>query len=196
MTSDGLSLRAEQRVPDGPRAAAVIAHPHPLYGGDMGNPVVVALFDALAGVGVATLRFDFRGAGGSEGTFGEGVGERADTVAAIEQLGRAAPDVPMALVGYSFGADVALGVTDERLAGWFLVAPPLQAPTEVDRDERPKRLVVPAHDQFRPPDSAQAAVAGWTNTAVEVIEGADHFLAGHLGQAAKRCTAFFDDLLG
>ena len=109
-TSDGCSLDGDLSVPDGPvRAAAVICHPHPLYGGDRHNNVVDALFRALPPVGVAALRFDFRGVGRSTGKHGLGVDEGLDLVAALDELSSRWPALPLIAAGYSFGSMVALG---------------------------------------------------------------------------------------
>ena len=117
-TADGLSLEAELAVPEDARAGAVLAHPHPQYGGDMRTSAVAALFERLPEDGVAALRFNFRGVGASEGTFDDGRGERLDFEAALGALCDAieAVDAPVLAAGSSFGADVSLSVADERLA--------------------------------------------------------------------------------
>ena len=202
-TADGLSLVAELRVPDGPAgdgpwAAAVLAHPHPEHGGNMRSIVPGALFDALPAQGVACLRFNFRGVGGSEGTFGEGRAERADVVAALDALASITEGLPLVVAGWSFGADTALAVGDERLAGWCAVAPPLRF-GKVDEmvaahDPRPKLLVVPQHDQFRNPESAAAVVADWANTRIEVVAGSDHFFIGRIERVPPLVLAFLHAL--
>ena len=98
--------------------AAAVCHPHPLYGGDMNNYVVVAVCQALAEAGIAGLRFNYRGVGRSEGTYGEGVGERTDAAAALtylRQLAQVERD-RVGIIGYSFGATIALMAADEGLA--------------------------------------------------------------------------------
>jgi len=88
-----------------PRGGAVICHPHPLYGGDMHNNVVSALEQGFAEQGWTTLRFNFRGVGGSEGAYGEGRGEVEDLVRAVEFLKHQMDnDSSVILAGYSFGA--------------------------------------------------------------------------------------------
>lgn len=110
--SGALRLRAELALPDspGPLPGAVICHPHPLYGGDMHNNVVMGVHDALLQCGFATLRFNFRGAGGSEGVHENGIAEVDDVLAALRFLAAAegVDAARLALVGYSFGAGVAL----------------------------------------------------------------------------------------
>jgi alpha/beta superfamily hydrolase len=193
-TSDGLDLEAELAVPPTPNGAVVLAHPHPQQGGSMRSLVTSELFRTLPAAGIATLRFNFRGVEGSEGTFGGGVAEHDDVVAAIDRLRVATSATPLVLAGWSFGADVSASVVDPRLAGWFLIAPPLRVlPDErlvAASDPRPKHLAVPEHDMFRPPDSAREATAGWTNTTVEVVPGADHFLVGRTAKVAAALVAF------
>jgi hypothetical protein len=187
-TADGLSLEAELALPDQPVGAVVLAHPHPQQGGSMRSLVTSELFRSLPDARIAALRFNFRGVEGSEGTHGGGVDERHDIVAAIDRLRLATDARPLVLAGWSFGADVAASVLDDRLAGWFLIAPPLRIVPAPDfvagADPRPKLLVVPEHDMFRPPASAREATADWANTTVEVIAGADHFLVGRTAKAA------------
>src|SRR5947209_14506019 len=102
-----LSLEARMALPDSPYAGIVICHPHPLYGGDMDNPVVVRVQEVCAELGLATLRFNFRSVGGSSGSHANGVGEQDDAVAALHVLAKTVGDRPLAIAGYSFGARVA-----------------------------------------------------------------------------------------
>jgi alpha/beta superfamily hydrolase len=142
------------------------------------------LFERLPAEGVACLRFNFRGVEGSEGSHGDGVAERMDVVAAIDILAAITEGWPLVLAGWSFGADTSLAVNDERVAGWCAVAPPLRVVKTEDMvaagDPRPKLLVVPEHDQFRSPGSAQEATAEWKNTRLVVVPGADHFFVGRV----------------
>jgi uncharacterized protein len=179
-TADGHTLAGDLCVPADARAAAVVCHPHPAYGGDRRNVVVDALFRGLAGAGVAALRFDFRHAERTAAR--EGVAERADVVAAIHRVAtEVALDVPLYLVGYSYGADIALAVGDDRHAGWAVVAPPFRFSSPArpgDGDDRPVLVVAAEHDQFAPPSWVARATAGWPDVTVEVAPMADHFLAG------------------
>jgi alpha/beta superfamily hydrolase len=191
-TSDGLALEGELAVPDEPWAAAVLAHPHPQYGGSMRSIVIGALFAALPDAGVATLRFNFRGVEGSDGAFDDGRGERHDVVAALDVLHPITEGLPLVLAGWSFGADTSLAVDDERVTAWFAVAPPLRRESDYPAatDPRPKLVVAPEHDQFRSPDSARPILSTWTNTRVEVVKGADHFLVGRTDKAVELFLAF------
>lgn len=190
-TSDGLHLDGDLSAPDGPgapSAAAVVCHPHPLYGGDRRNPVVGAAVRGLLDVGAATLTFDFRGVGASEGVHGRGVDEVHDVAAALDEIAMRFPGVPLWLGGYSFGSIMAMSVADQRVAGWIGIAPPLAAmggrPAAAD-DPRPVHLLVSGHDQFSPPDATAALTEGWAATTTTVLPSADHFLAGHLDAVAR-----------
>jgi alpha/beta superfamily hydrolase len=158
-------------VPDGAWAAALLLHPHPDMGGDRFNHVVDALFRRLPVAGIAAARFDFSSSRLEVAS--------DEVAAALDALGDELDGLPLFVVGYSFGAAVALGVDDPGVAGWFLVAPPVdRAPASpLARDPRPKALAVPEHD-FSPPPQVEAATSGWPATSVSVIAGADHFLVG------------------
>ncbi len=123
-----LTLEGALHLPvSSPAPGVVICHPHPQYGGDMENNVVMAACNALVDRGVAALRFNFRGVGGSDGAFDQGNGERDDVRAALKQL-VALPEVDekrRGLIGYSFGAMVAAEVASGALRALALVSPPI-----------------------------------------------------------------------
>ncbi|MGA3098556.1 MAG: alpha/beta fold hydrolase, partial [Bryobacteraceae bacterium] len=94
----------EEPEEDAPRLAAVVCHPHPLYGGTMHNKVVYRMARGLRRAGAAVLRFNFRGVGRSAGSHGNLVGEIEDARAALAWLRQRYPDLPFSLAGFSFGA--------------------------------------------------------------------------------------------
>src|SRR5687767_7933597 len=109
------------------RAAVVFAHPHPQFGGTMHTKVVFQGAKALARIGCAVLRFNFRGVGRSAGSFGGGSGERDDFRAALDYMAGRYPDARLWAAGFSFGAWVALetGAVDERVTALIGIAPPV-----------------------------------------------------------------------
>jgi len=137
LRSGGLALVARHDPPEGEPpaagpAAAVVCHPHPLFGGTLENKVVHGLARALRESGLHVLRFNFRGAGGSEGLHEEGAGEREDVRAALDKVAELAglpADAPgrLLVAGYSFGAWVGLTVAlgDARVGARIAVAPPV-----------------------------------------------------------------------
>jgi hypothetical protein len=187
---DGVRLEARLAVPPSPTGGVVICHPHPLYGGDMDNPVVVRAQEVCGGLELATLRFNFRGVGGSTGTHGGGVAEQQDARAAIDALEKAVGGGPLTVVGYSFGAWIAaaVGHRDDRTAGLGLIAPPLAMYdfANVIGTRVPTLLVAGTADAYCPPGDVARLAARFPELKTVTIEGADHFFFGKLfplGQA-------------
>lgn len=175
----------------GARAGAVVCHPHPQYGGSMDNPVVVAVARALVEDGLAVLRFNFGGVGRSEGGFTGGPGEVEDVRTALASLGgRLPPGIPLALVGYSFGAWAGLCAAaspDARLAGIVGVGPPLDL---LDWDfltavDAPITLIAGDRDQYCAADHLASARRRYgEHIAHQTIRGADHFFGGREREVA------------
>lgn len=165
----------------------------------MHDAVVTTLWQTLGARDVATVRFMFRGFGGSEGVHDGGPAERNDVLAALDHAASLAPDAPVLACGYSFGADVTLACDHPAVVAWLVVAPPLMlfdADTLVPaKDDRPTHLFVAAHDQFAPPDAVRERTAGWPDTTVHVVDMADHFFRGTLDRLATSVGAVLDDLL-
>jgi alpha/beta superfamily hydrolase len=160
----------EINTADEARGFAVLLHPHPDFGGNRFHPFVESLFRRLPDIGVNAIRFDFSSSELSTA--------RDEVVAAIDEGAIRWPQLPTILAGYSFGAGVAAGIADERIAGWFLLAPPsaMLSASTIGGDPRPKAVVVPEQDQFSPPAAVAQVVAGWERTTVTTLPNTDHFL--------------------
>jgi hypothetical protein len=198
--SEGLTLEGILHQPaSAPFPAAAVCHPHPLYGGDLNNYVVVAVCQALAEAGIASLRFNFRGVGRSEGEHGDGLGERADAAAALvylRQLETIDPD-KVGIVGYSFGAAVALAAADERVAAMAAISPPSLGQSVPGPTIRcPTLLISGEQDEFAPPAilSALATTIG-PHCQMSVVRGADHFWLGYEKELAQLVAQFFRECL-
>ena len=170
---------------EGP-CGAVITHPHPLYGGDMYNSVVEVLAAVYREKGFSTLRFNFRGTGGSSGFFDHGRGERQDVRAALSYL-KAAGCKTIDLAGYSFGAwvNAHLKNDDAGFDNMIMVSPPVafMGFEAVDSIPALKLVVTGSRDDIAPPGPVQKALPSWSQAArFEIVEGADHFYSGRLEQ--------------
>lgn len=189
----GTTLEGALALPEGIRAGVVICHPHPRYGGDMDSPVVLLAADACARRGLATLRFNFRGVGGSGGAWDEGRGEQDDVRAALAHLrSRLGPPALIALAGYSFGAVMAATVASsgESTAGLALIAPPLASSGwqrfSTLAPAGPLLIVAGGEDTHCPRESLAALARALPAATITLIDGADHFFfhAGHDALAA------------
>ena len=164
------------------RAAAVIGHPHPLHGGTMHTKVVYRTAKALASIGCAVLRFNFRGVGASAGTFADGAGEQEDFRAALEFMAGRHADVPLWAAGMSFGAYVALTTgADGRVERLLGIAPP------VDRyDFSPLRestaikyIIHGEQDEICPPDRVRSLFDELPGPKrLILVPGASHLFTG------------------
>jgi alpha/beta superfamily hydrolase len=194
VTDDRYRLEGELAVAEAERCGMVLCHPHPQYGGTMRSLVISALFAALPAAGVTCLRFNFRGVEGSEGVHGEGRDERRDVAAAVRDLGAVlTPTSPLVLAGWSFGADVALSVDDDRIDAWLAIAPPLRFVSDVAAvvsDPRPKLVVLAEHDEVRSPSEIQDVAASWTATEIVVVNGASHFFVGRTDRLVDLAVGF------
>ncbi len=183
---------------EGPFPGVVVCHPHPLYGGNMSDNVVVAICRALSDHNLAAFRFNFRGVSRSEGSFGGGITEQDDIRAALS-LVLSSPDIDaqkIGLAGYSFGAGVALPVAlqDERVSRLALVSPALSDAgwEQLTEYDKPKFLVIGDADfvisleRFR---ERIQEVPGPKQ--YQVISGADHFWWGYRELLAQKITDFF-----
>ncbi|MEE8353985.1 MAG: alpha/beta fold hydrolase, partial [Dehalococcoidales bacterium] len=182
----------------GPFPAVAVCHPHPLYGGDMNNSVVVTICRALVGQGVAALRFNFRGVGGSDGRHSGSAGERDDTIAALAFLAlrKDVDSARIGLAGYSFGGGVALPVAlgDERVRRMMLVSPALSDSGwgELEKYPRPKLVIVGGADSVVPPQRFEELRAAAKSPAnYKLVPAADHFWSGLEEEIAAAAGSFF-----
>lgn len=174
--------------------AAVVAHPHPLFGGTLHNKVVFHTMKALNNFGLPVLRFNFRGAGLSHGEHDQGRGEVDDLRAALDWMD-AEYHLPLVFAGFSFGAAVGLraACADSRVAAAIGVGLPVTPVAEADEEPRvytleflqhctkPKLFVSGARDKFGPRAKLESLVASLPGPKkLVVIEGADHFFEGRL----------------
>lgn len=162
----------------------VVCHPHPLYGGEMNNPVVLRASEVCQAAGLATLRFNFRGVGRSGGVHADGEGEQEDLAAALDFLEGQLESVPLGVAGYSFGAWVGsrLAHRERRVAALAAIAPPL-AFHDFDflaGSSRVTLLVGGSRDEYCPRDKLEALARRVPGARVALIEGADHFFFGKL----------------
>lgn len=184
--------------------AFVLCHPHPQYGGDMSNNVVMAMATAFQDRDVSTLRFNFRGVGDSEGSFGIGIDERLDVEAAIDLLETQLEPRGIHIGGYSFGAHVGLYVAsvDDRVDGFVGVAPPL---TLYDFDflrecSKRKLLIAGEDDPFCPPGRLRE----WFDSlrppkSLKIIPNTDHFFwekETSLKEALQTYFSLMDESMG
>jgi len=186
---------------EAPLAGAVIAPPHPLYGGSMENPVVSELAVAAARAGLASLRFNWRGVGASPGrASGDAEDARADYGAALAHLAEGV-DGTLVACGYSFGACAAVAATRigegappylVRVRRLLLVAPP---PSLLDagalRAFRGEVLVVAAErDAIAPPSALEALAGSLGRGAFELVPEADHFFGAGLPELGRAAAGF------
>ncbi|HEY6351644.1 MAG TPA: alpha/beta family hydrolase [Candidatus Angelobacter sp.] len=183
--------------------AALVCHPHPLFGGTMHNKVVYHAMKSLHGFGFPVLRFNFRGAGLSEGEHDQGRGEVEDVRSALDWLS-SEYELPIIFCGFSFGAATGLRAAcpDPRVAGTIALGTPVStegrayAYNFLGNCDKPKLFASGARDQYGAEAGLKEifAMAGEPKQLI-LIEGAEHFFEGHLPemQAAIRnwVQAFF-----
>jgi len=177
-----------------PPRAAVVCHPHPLFGGTMHNKVVYQAAKTLHRFGLPVLRFNFRGTGLSEGKHDEGRGEQGDVVAELNFLAAEFPGAPLLLAGFSFGSWVGLRVacSDPRVTHLIGMGLPVGSLgyrefSYLETCDKPKLLVSGELDRYGPPEKLEAMAGRFSphvkeRTSVAIISGADHFFAGRLAE--------------
>ncbi len=169
--------------------AALVCHPHPLYGGTMHNKVVFHVARALQRMEWPVLRFNFRGAGLSEGTHDKGRGEQDDVRVALDFLAAEYPQRPLLLAGFSFGSVVGLrvGCADSRVTKLIGLGLPVNGSdcAFLQSCAKPKLFIQGGNDEHGDAQKLRALVATLPQPKkLLVVEGADHFFAGKLEQVA------------
>ena len=181
-----------------PRMVALVCHPHPQFGGTLHNKVVFRAAKAAMGLGLAALRFNFRGVGQSEGEYSEGAGERDDVRAALDYLLTRFAEKPVCLMGFSFGAWVglAVGARDRRVKSLVgLGLPTVSTDLAFLREvTKPKLIVQGTEDVYGPRDQVQTLFASLPEPKrIHWVERADHFFAGKLDEVQAAVRVFLEE---
>jgi alpha/beta superfamily hydrolase len=185
-----------------PAFAAVVCHPHPLFGGTMHNKVVYQTAKLLDSFGVPVLRFNFRGVGLSAGRHDDGRGELEDVNAALNFMTGEYPGAPLMVAGFSFGAWVGLraGCADARVSELVGLGLPVNADDRdfgfLSRCAKPKLFLQGAQDEHGSKEKLELLVAKFppeiaSTTRVMFIPEADHFFRDRLDQMTDALTQWF-----
>lgn len=178
-------LEAAAAMPSGEcRGIALVAHPHPLYGGTMDNKVVTTLAKTFSRLGLAAFRLNFRGVGQSAGEFAQGIGETEDMLALAGHARRERGNLPITLAGFSFGAYVQTRVLERLEAQRLVLVAPAVKHFEVGAVPADTLVIHGERDEVVP----LADVLDWArpqNLPLTVVPGAGHFFHGQLTLLAK-----------
>jgi uncharacterized protein len=185
--------------PDQASHAAVVCHPHPLFGGTLHNKVVYQTAKTLHERGWPVLRFNFRGAGLSEGTHDRGRGEQDDVRAAIDYLAQEFPGRPILLAGFSFGSWVGslVAVADARVKEFIGLGLPVDNTdmSYLADSSKPKLIVQGGSDKFGSRKNVEMFFAALREPKrLVIVEGADHFFTHRLDEVAAAINSWLDDL--
>ncbi len=181
-----------------PTLAAVVCHPHPLFGGTMHNKVVYQTAKSLDALGIPVLRFNFRGAGLSAGVHDRGRGEQGDVRAALDFLASEFPGVPLLLAGFSFGAWVGMrtGCEDTRVSHLIGLGIPVNSTdfSFLRHCNKPKLFVHGSNDEHGAIEKVRELIPALPGeNELVVVEGVDHFFAGKLDQLSRAINAWFTE---
>lgn len=182
---------------ENPKLAAVVCHPHPLFAGTMHNKVVYQAAKALHLRGIPVLRFNFRGAGLSEGVHDAGKGEREDVRAALDYVAEQYPNSGLLLAGFSFGSWVGLriGCADKRVTDLIGLGVPANRWDlgYLVACAKPKLFVQGGNDEFGSRENIEALFATVPEPKqLVLVEGADHFFTGQLDKVASAINEWLD----
>lgn len=184
-----------------PSLAAVVCHPHPLFGGTLHNKVVYQTAKALDALVIPVLRFNFRGAGLSGGVHDRGGGEQEDVRAALDFLASEFPGVPLLVAGFSFGAWVGLrtGCEDPRVSRLIGLGIPINRTdfSFLRQCNKPKLFVHGSNDEHGDITEVKALIPTLPGSnQLVVVEGVDHFFAGKLNLLGRAIDEWLrNDLL-
>jgi len=192
-------LEALYRDLQDPAGVAVVCHPHPLGGGTLHNKVVFRAARGLENANVATLRFNFRGAGASAGTHDEGEGEQQDVQAAIDWVVRQHPGKKLFVGGFSFGAWVASRVACEvpDVAAMFLIGTPVNKYDfgHLRSCEKPILFLHGTQDEYGDVAKLEKLIPQIRNAESVVVTGADHFFTKQLEAVEETLRAWATEIL-
>lgn len=198
--ASGFNLEANVFVPaGGPHGGAVICHPHPMYGGDMENNVVVGVQQALAGAGIATLRFNLRGVGKSGGGIAGPDGDPEDVALVVEYFRKYKGIDPdkVAVVGYSYGAMVGLAVSmlDMKIPALAAISPPIAAfqMQYMSRIDKPLLAISGDHDAFCPLEKLKGMLPA--GASLNIVKGADHLYRGFESEVGRSVSMYLKSKL-
>lgn len=177
--------------------AAVVCHPHPLYGGTLHNKVVHRTAATLRDRGVAVLRFNFRGVGASAGSHDRGAGELEDARAALAFLRERHPGARVWLAGFSFGSWIAsrLAASEPDVERLIIIAPPVTKMSfEVLRTAAvPKHVIQGTVDDICPAEALAREYPSWREPKRRIlVEGATHFFDRRLEGLARAVAQAFE----
>ncbi|HUJ39185.1 MAG TPA: alpha/beta family hydrolase [Candidatus Acidoferrales bacterium] len=181
-----------------PPMAGLVCHPHPLYGGTMHNKVVFQAAKSLHGAGLPVLRFNFRGAGLSQGTHDRGRGERDDVRTALDFLSGEFPGLAVVLAGFSFGSWVGLrvGAEDARVSRLIGIGTPVNDSdfSYLQGSTKAKLFVVGTEDQFAARERVEALVDSLAEPKrLVLVEGAGHFFNGKLDRLGRAIAEWMEE---
>ena len=174
--------------------AVLISHPHPLYGGNMDNPVVVTIAEAFFEKGFTTLRFNFRGTCNSTGMFDDGQGEQEDIRKALSFLKKEGYE-NIYLAGYSFGSRINASVVSKgcHIKDHIMVSPPVAFMSFDEIENMPSTglIVTGDKDDIAPNDLVKKHIDRWKiNTKYKIIDNCDHFYSGSLTKLSTILTNY------
>lgn len=192
-------LEAVLKEPDAaPRGAAVVCHPHPVYGGSMHTKAVYRAAQGLNEAGLVVLRFNFRGVGVSTGSYDEGIGERDDLRAAMDWLEGRYPLLPLVVGGFSFGSMVGLsvGTEDPRVVGLLGLGLPVEKAeyeySYLAKADKPVLVIQGEDDEYGSGVAVENVLRPMGSHITLVrIPGADHYFSQHLDALMETVRGYY-----